>query len=73
LCDQYLDSTASTTHYQSPGTVILQAGITNKTLIDSIVIYDKENSWKIISSLKFKDGNIELDISTQGKMRYISG
>jgi thiol-disulfide isomerase/thioredoxin len=61
LCDQYLDSTASTIQHKSPSTVILQAAITNKTLLDSIVIYDKENSWKIISSLKFKDGNIELD------------
>jgi hypothetical protein len=53
LCDQYLDSTASTIQHKSPSTVILQAAITNKTLLDSIVIYDKENSWKIISSLKF--------------------
>jgi thiol-disulfide isomerase/thioredoxin len=46
---------------QSLGTAFINAEITNKTSLDSIVIYDKENSWKIKSSLKFKNGNIEFD------------
>jgi hypothetical protein len=59
LCEKYSDNLALTNSKQSPGTAIVIAQITNKTFLDSLVIYDKENSWKIKSSLKFKKGNIE--------------
>jgi thiol-disulfide isomerase/thioredoxin len=61
LCEKYSDNLALTNSKQSPGTAIVIAQITNKTFLDSLVIYDKENSWKIKSSLKFKNGNIEFD------------
>ena len=61
LCEKYSDSSTTSIHHLSPGTAFVNVQISNKTLIDSLVIYDKENSWKIKSSLKFKGGNIEFD------------
>ena len=61
LCEKYSDNSVISIQSQSLGTAFINAEITNKTSLDSIVIYDKENSWKIKSSLKFKNGNIEFD------------
>ena len=60
LCEKYPDNSAIANSKQD-ATVIINAQISNKTSLDSLVIYDKENSWKIKSSLKFKNGNIEVD------------
>jgi thiol-disulfide isomerase/thioredoxin len=61
LCEKYSDNSAISTQTINSGIAIINAEITNKTLLDSIVIYDKENSWKIKSSLKFINGKIEFD------------
>lgn len=44
-----------------PLPTIIQVEVTNKQLVDSIVIYDKERSWKIKSSLKFNNNRVTAD------------
>jgi thiol-disulfide isomerase/thioredoxin len=60
LCDKYQDN-AAIEHENKPSSTIINVEITNKASLDSLVIYDKENGWKIISSLKFRNGNLESD------------
>jgi len=60
LCDNFQDNSV-VFNEDKHSTTIINVQITNKTLLDSLVIYDKENSWKIKSSFKFRNGNIESD------------
>ncbi len=60
LCDKYQENAAIEPISKQSSTII-NVEITNKTSLDSLVIYDKENAWKIKSSLKFRDGITETD------------
>jgi thiol-disulfide isomerase/thioredoxin len=39
----------------------LEVNVTNHQLLDSLIIYDKEESWEIKSTLRFKESNRVLD------------
>ena len=60
LCDKFQENAAIEPVNKQSSTII-NVEITNKASLDSLVIYDKENAWKIKSSLKFKDGITETD------------
>ena len=60
LCDKYQENAAIEPVNKQSSTII-NVEITNKASLDSLVIYDKENAWKIKSSLKFKDRTTETD------------
>jgi DNA mismatch repair ATPase MutS len=55
LCEKYSDNPAAAIHQLNPGTAIVNAQISNKTLLDSLVIYDKEND-TLVYDRKLKDG-----------------
>ena len=57
LCDKYQENAAIEPE-NKPSSTIINVEITNKSSLDSLVIYDKENAWKIKSSLKFRNGNL---------------
>jgi thiol-disulfide isomerase/thioredoxin len=62
-----------------PDATIVKMELINKNKLDSIVVFDKENSWKIITTFKFKNTNIEsktlLDLTnkTYSLYSYIDG
>jgi thiol-disulfide isomerase/thioredoxin len=39
----------------------IEVTVTNRQLLDSLIIYDKDNSWEIKSTLRFKESNSVLD------------
>jgi len=39
----------------------IEVQVTNRQLLDSLIIYDKEKSWEIKSTLRFKESNTALD------------
>jgi thiol-disulfide isomerase/thioredoxin len=60
LCEKYQENSAVEPLKKQSSTII-NVEITNKASLDSLVIYDKENAWKIKSSLKCKDRTKETD------------